>query len=132
MTVWELIGELSKCQPGDKIVVPVEVAHVTIGGEPCEEIVRATRGFDWNSKTVFLDIDPESRLTVMSKEEYIDLVRYKQLISSVRGRQDIEHLSDVFVKKDFVLERLQRLAHCEELEPFEIANLIKDIIEEKL
>ncbi|WWT49367.1 hypothetical protein [Escherichia phage vB_EcoM-LTH01] len=132
MKVSELIEELQKCRPDDKVSIPVEVGHVTIGGTPRREVEAVYRGFDWDSKQVFLHICADERLTVMSKEEYIELIRYKQLVSGMRGKQDIEHLSDVFVKKDFVIERLQRLSHVEELETFEISNLISEIIEEKL
>lgn len=135
MTVWELIGLLSQCQPGDRVSVPIEVGHVTIGRTPCRDIEGIERGFDWDSKNVFLHIGDQDRLTVMSKDEYIELIRYKQLVSGVRGKQDIEHLSEVFVKKDFVVERLRgissRLAEGK-LESFEISDLITDITEEKL
>lgn len=47
----------------------------------------------------------------------------------MRGKQDIAHLSDVFVKKDFVIERL---INVEELEPFEVSDLITDIYERQL
>lgn len=132
MKVSELIEELQKCRPDDKVSIPVEVGHVTIGGTPHREVEAVHNGFDWDSKQVFLHICADERLTVMSKEEYIELIRYKQLVSGMRGKQDIEHLSDVFVKKDFVIDRLQRLTHDEELESLKISNLIIDITEEKL
>lgn len=132
MKVSELIAELQKCNPDHQVVIPVEVRNVTLGGTPRREVEFVTQGFDWDSRTVFLDIVRDERLTVMSKEEYIELIRYKQLVSGVRGKQDIENLSDVFVKKDFVIERLKRLIDVEELELFEISDLITDITEEKL
>lgn len=132
MKVSELIAELQKCNPDHQVAIPVEVRNVTLGGTPRREVEFVTQGFDWDSRTVFLDIVRDERLTVMSKEEYIELIRYKQLVSGVRGKQDIENLSDVFVKKDFVIERLKRLIDVEELELFEISDLITDITEEKL
>lgn len=132
MTVWQLIQALSLCDPNDKVVIPVEVGHVTIGRLPNLPVDSVRRGHDWDDKTVFLNVDPEKRLTPMQKGEYIELIRYKQLVSGLRGKQDIEHLSDVFVRKDFVLNRLSRLVNVEELEPFEVSDLITDIREEKL
>lgn len=132
MKVSELIAELQQCNPDHQVAIPVEVGHVTLGGTPRREVEAIYRGFDWDSRTVFLHIGDQDRLTVMSKEEYIELIRYKQLVSGVRGKQDIKHLSDVFVKKDFVIERLKRLINVEELETFEISDLITDIYEEKL
>lgn len=132
MKVSELIAELQQCNPDHQVAIPVEVGHVTMGGTPRREVEAIYRGFDWDSRTVFLHIGDQDRLTVMSKEEYIELIRYQQLVSGVRGKQDIKHLSDVFVKKDFVIERLKRLINVEELEPFEISDLITDIYEEKL
>lgn len=132
MKVSELIVELQQCDPNDRVCIPVEVGHVTLGGTPRREVEAIYRGFDWDSRTVFLHIGDQDRLTVMTKEEYIELIRYKQLVSGMRGKQDIGHLSDVFVKKDFVIAKLQRLAHLEELEHYEIPTLINKIIEEKL
>lgn len=132
MKVSELIAELQKCNPDHQVAIPIEVGHVTIGGTPRRGVEFVTNGFDWDGSTVFLDIDREERLTVMSKEEYIELIRYKQLVSGMRGKQDIDHLSEVFVKKDFVIERLKRLVNVEELESFEIPDLITDILEEEL
>lgn len=130
MKVWELIGALSLCDPKDEVVVPVELAHTTIGGTPCRVISKVTRGFDWDSKTVFLDVD--DKLTPMTKAEFTEHIQYRQLVSGLRGKQDIVHLSDVFVKKDFVIDCLKRLINVQELEPHEIPSLICTIEKEKL
>lgn len=132
MKVSELIAELQQCRPDDRVSIPVEVGHVTLGGTPRREVEAVYQGFDWDSKQVFLHVCADERLTVMSKEEYIELIRYQQLVSGMRGKQDIEHLSDIFVKKDFVIERLMRLVNVEELEPFEVSDLITDVREERL
>jgi len=105
---------------------------VTLGGTPRVGVESAHNGFDWDQGTVFLKLEAGKMLTDISREEYTEHLRYKQLVSGVRGKQDIEHLSDVFVKKDFVINRLKRLIDVEELEPFEISGLITDILEEKL
>lgn len=132
MKVKDLIDELQKCNPNDRVSIPVEVGYLSIGGTPRRDVAAVYRGFDWDSKTVFLHIGDQERLTVLSREEYTELVQYKQLVSGLRGKKDIEHLSDIFVKKDFVIKRLKRLLSVEELERFEIADLITDITEEKL
>ncbi|QQG33504.1 hypothetical protein [Pectobacterium phage PcCB7V] len=132
MKVKELIEQLEKCNPEDTVAVQVDKAFVTIGGTPCVGVDSAYSGFDWNHGTVFLKLEDGKMLTDITREEYYEHIRYKQLVSGLRGKQDIAHLSDVFVKKDFVIERLKRLINVEELESFEISGLITDIHEEKL
>lgn len=132
MTVWELIGMLAQCKPGDTVAIPVVTGHVTIGRSPNLEVDSLRRGFDWDDGVVFLQVSDDNRLTPMSKEEYSEHIRYKQLVSGIRGKADIDHLSDRYVRKDFVLDRLKRLINVEELEPFEVADLIHDIQEERL
>ena len=136
MTVYELIGLLTHCSPTDKVAIPVEVGHITIGGEPRLDVESVRRGFDWSSGTVFLHGTDETRLTVMSKEEYIQLIRYKQLVSGMRGKEDIEHLSDVFVKKDVVLQLLRqltaKLSDGSGIDCSDVNDIINEIYEEKL
>ena len=132
MKVKELIEELQKCNPEDKVAVQIDKGFVTIGGTPRVGVDSAHSGFDWDHGTVFLKLEGGKMLTDITREEYYEHIRYKQLVSGLRGKQDIAHLSDVFVKKDFVIERLKRLINVEELEPFEVSDLITDIYEEKL
>lgn len=130
--VKELIEQLQKCNPEDKVAVQIDKGFVTIGGTPRVGVESAHNGFDWDHGTVFLKLEDGKMLTDITREEYYEHIRYKQLVSGMRGKQDIAHLSDVFVKKDFVIERLKRLINVEELEPFEVSDLITDIHEEKL
>lgn len=132
MKVSELISELQKCNPEDKVAVQIDKGFVTIGGTPRVGVESAHNGFDWDHGTVFLKLEGGKMLTGISREEYTEHIRYKQLVSGMRGKQDIEHLSDIFVKKDFVINRLLRLVNVEELEPFEVSDLITDIREERL
>lgn len=132
MKVWKLIQALSLCDPEETVVFPIGVSQVTIGALPVLQIGSVNRGFDWDSGKVFLLPGEESRLTVMSKNEYTELIQYKHLVSGMRGKKDIAHLSDVFVKKDFVIEKLKKLIDVQELESFEIPALITEITEEKL
>lgn len=132
MKVSELISELQKCNPEDKVAVQIDKGFVTIGGTPRVGVESAHNGFDWDHGTVFLKLEGGKMLTDISREEYTEHIRYKQLVSGMRGKQDIEHLSDIFVKKDFVINRLLRLVNVEELEPFEVSDLITDIKEERL
>lgn len=132
MTVWELIQALALCQPGDKVAIPIVTSYTTVGRSPSEQIASVTKGFDWNDGMVYLNIGEDKQLTPMSREEYTSHIRYKSLVGSLRGREDVAHLSDVYVKKDFVIERLTRMINVEELEPFEVSDLITDIQEEKL
>lgn len=132
MKVSELISELQKCNPEDKVAVQIDKGFVTIGGTPRVGVESAHNGFDWDHGTVFLKLENGKMLTDITREEYYEHIRYKQLVSGMRGKQDIAHLSDVFVKKDFVIERLKRLINVEELEPFEVSDLITDIYEEQL
>lgn len=132
MKVSELISELQKCNPEDKVAVQIDKGFVTIGGTPRVGVESAHNGFDWDHGTVFLKLEGGKMLTDISREEYTEHIRYKQLVSGMRGKQDIEHLSDIFVKKDFVINRLLRLVNVEELEPFEVSDLITDIREERL
>lgn len=132
MKVSELISELQKCNPEDKVAVQIDKGFVTIGGTPRVEVDSAHQGFDWDHGTVFLKLTDGKMLTDITREEYYEHIRYKQLVSGMRGKQDIAHLSNVFVRKDFVMERLRRLINVEELEPFEVSDLITDIREEKL
>lgn len=132
MKVKELIEQLQKCNPEDKVAVQIDKGFVTIGGTPRVGVESAHSGFDWDDGTVFLKLEDGKMLTDITREEYHEHIRYKQLVSSLRGKQDIAHLSDVFVKKDFVIERLKRLINVEELESFEISDLITDVYEEKL
>lgn len=132
MKVSELISELQKCDPEDKVAVQIDKGFVTIGGTPRVEVDSAHQGFDWDHGTVFLKLADGKMLTDITREEYYEHIRYKQLVSGMRGKQDIAHLSNVFIRKDFVLDRLSRLVNVEELEPFEVSDLITDIREEKL
>lgn len=132
MKVSELISELQKCDPEDKVAVQIDKGFVTIGGTPRVGVESAHSGFDWDHGTVFLKLEDGKMLTDISREEYYEHIRYKQLVSGMRGKQDIEHLSDLYVRKDFVMERLKRLINVEELEPFEVSDLITDIYEERL
>lgn len=132
MKVKELIEQLQNCNPEDKVAVQIDKGFVTIGGTPRVGVESAHNGCDWDHGTVFLKLERGKMLTDISREEYTEHIRYKQLVSGMRGKQDIEHLSDVFVRKDFVLDRLNRLVNVEELEPFEVSDLITDIREEKL
>lgn len=132
MKVKDLIEQLQNCNPEDKVAVQIDKGFVTIGGTPRVGVDSAHNGFDWDHGTVFLKLEDGKMLTDITREEYHEHIRYKQLVSGMRGKQDISHLSDVFVRKDFVMERLKRLINVEELEPFEISDLITDIREEKL
>ncbi|AFH21097.1 hypothetical protein CL97_gp213 [Cronobacter phage CR9] len=132
MKVKELIEQLQNCNPEDKVAVQIDKGFVTIGGTPRVGVESAHNGFDWDHGTVFLKLERGKMLTDISREEYTEHIRYKQLVSGMRGKQDIEHLSDIFVKKDFVINRLLRLVNVEELEPFEVSDLITDIREERL
>ncbi|QYC52434.1 hypothetical protein [Salmonella phage SSBI34] len=132
MKVNDLIELLWTCDPDADVVIPVEVGHITIGALPTVGVEGVSNGFDWDSGKVFLKVSDDKRLTTMSREEYSEHIRYKQLVSGLRGKQDIAHLSDVFVKKGFVIERLKRLINVEELESFEVSDLITDIYEEQL
>lgn len=104
MKVSELIEVLQQVDGNLDVAIPVELGHVTMGGQPYRTILRVDQGFDWDSGKVFLK--PEDKLTVLSQEEYIELIRYKQLISSMRGHQDRKQLDDIFIKKDKVREIL--------------------------
>lgn len=132
MKVKELIEKLSKVNPEDEVVVAIHKGQPTLGGTPSVKITDTRVGFDWDSGEVFLILDEGKVLTDMSRDEYTEHIRYKQLVGGLRGGQDIKHLSDVFVRKDFVIERLKRLINVEELESFEVPDLITDIYEEKL
>lgn len=132
MKVCELIEQLSHCNPEYTMAVQIDKGFVTIGGTPRVGVESARNGFDWDHGTVFLTLEDGKMLTDITREEYYEHIRYKQLVSGMRGKQDINHLSDIFVKKDFVISRLQRLINVEELEPFEVSDLITDIKEERL
>lgn len=132
MKVKDLIEQLQNCNPEDKVAVQIDKGFVTIGGTPRVGVDSAHNGFDWDHGTVFLKLEDGKMLTDITREEYYEHIRYKQLVSGMRGKQDIEHLSDIFVKKDFVIERLMRLVNVEELEPFEVSDLITDVREERL
>lgn len=127
MKVKDLIAELSECNPEDKVALPIELAHATLGGSPCVYIDAVWRGFDWDSGTVFLYPPDKQALTLLSKEEYNELVEYRQLASSVLGRRTMEDLSDTFVRKSFVIELLTKLSDVE----FD-TETIRKIKEEKL
>lgn len=135
MKVKDLIAELQKCNPEDKVAVQVDKGFITIGGTPRVEVDSTRNGFDWDHGTVFLQMKDGKMLTDITREEYYEHIRYKQLVSGLRGKQDIEHLSDIFVKKDFVLPRLLEISRrlvSGEIETFEVSDLITDICEEKL
>lgn len=132
MKVKELIEQLRNCNPEDKVAVQVDKGFVTIGGTPRVGVESTRNGFDWDHGTVFLKLEDGKMLTDITREEYYEHIRYKQLVSGMRGKQDIDHLSDIFVKKDFVIERLKRLVNVEELESFEVSDLITDVREERL
>lgn len=105
MTVWELIGMLSKCKPTDKVVIPVELGHATVGASPSREVTTVERGFDWNDKKVMLGIE-EGKLTVLTHDEYRDLIKYKQLVSSARGHSEIGLLNDHYVRRSQITKVL--------------------------
>lgn len=135
MKVKELIAELSRANPEDKVAVEIDKGFVTIGGTPRVDVEAVRNGFDWDHGTFFLLLEDGKMLTDITREEYYEHIRYKQLVSGMRGKQDIEHLSDIFVKKDFVLPRLLEISRrlvSDELETFEVSDLITDILEEKL
>lgn len=132
MKVKELIEQLLNCNPEDKVAVQIDKGFVTVGGTPRVGVESASSGFDWDHGTVFLKLEAGKMLTDVSREEYLEHIRYKQLVTGLRGRQNIELLSDVFVRKDFVIGRLTHLVDVEELEQYEVPNLITDIKKEKL
>lgn len=99
MKVKDLIVELEKCNPEDTVSVPVTLAYATLGGQPCREVRCVTSGFDWDKGQVFLDLDVEQYLTPLTKQEYLELVEYKRLVMYIRGRGDLESLSDIFITK---------------------------------
>lgn len=132
MKVKDLIAELQECNPEDAVIIPIEKGFPTMGGTPGVELEAIYRGFDWDSRRVFLHVGDGNRLTLMSKEEYTSLIRYKQLVMGMRGKEELAGLSDIFVKKDFVIGRLNRLTNVEELETSEVLDLITDIVKEKL
>lgn len=129
MKVKELIEQLQNCNPEDKVEVQIDKGFVTIGGTPSVEVESLRKGFDWDHGTVFLGLKDGKMLTDITREEYYEHIRYKQLVSGMRGKQDIGHLSDIFVKKDFVIEKLK---YVENLESYEVRDLITAIYEEKL
>lgn len=127
MKVKDLIAELSECNPEDKVALPIELSHATLGGSPCVYIDSVWAGFDWDRGTVFLYPPDKQALTLLSKDEYNELIQYKQLASSMRGRQDLAGLSDVFVRKEFIIELLTKLSDVD----FD-TETIRKIKEEKL
>lgn len=135
MKVKELIEELSQSNPEDKVAVSIDKGFVTMGGTPRVGVDSVFNGFDWDHGTVFLKLEDGKMLTDITREEYYEHIRYKQLVTGMRGKQDIAHLSDIFVKKEVVISRLILLTErlmAGTMENFEINDLIKDIEEEKL
>lgn len=113
MKVKDLIAELQECNPEDNVALPIELPYATLGGSPRVDVDAVWRGFDWDSGTVFLYPPDKQALTLLSKEEYHKLVEYKQLASSALGRKTMQGLSDVFVRKAFVVDLLTKLSDVE-------------------
>lgn len=130
MKAWQLINILSSGNPDDDVVIPVVSANVTIGRSPTEEVTSVRRGFDWDSGRVFLQIGENKQLTTMSREEYNEHIRYKQVVSSLSGYEARQKFLEEYVHKDVVLRRLHELNNRlinGKLENFEIADLIHDL-----
>lgn len=135
MKVKDLIAALEECNPNNKVAFSVEKAHATIGGTPRVEVEAVRQGFDWDDGTVFLQIEDGKRLTEMSKEEYISLIRYKQLVMGLRGKEEITSLSDIFTRKDFAIGLLEDLRRDPSLDIStlrKLSKIISKIKEEKL
>ncbi len=124
MKVKDLIAELNQCNPEDDVVIPVELGYPTLGGHPIVNLSRIERGFDWDSRKVFLYPDEGKSLTPMSKDQYTSLIQYKQLVMGMRGKEELASLSDIFVRKEFVINLLKTLSEV----PFdtEIMTAIKE------
>lgn len=129
MKVKELIERLSKVSPEYEVAVEIHKGQTALGGTPSVKITDTRVGFDWDSGKVFLILDEGKVLTDMSREEYIEHIRYKQLVGGLRGNHDIKHLSEVFVRKEFVISLLLDVL---ENKSQDLYSVITKINEEKL
>lgn len=102
MKVIELIDELQKCNPDSRVVLPIETAGLTIGGQPFANTGRVYEGFDWDHGKVFIEADGGKKLTLMETSEWKQLIEYKQLIYSLRGRKENSELSKKYITKEKV------------------------------
>ncbi|EJG5415719.1 hypothetical protein NAD41_002358 [Salmonella enterica] len=51
----------------ERLVIPVELPHASIGATPSVAVVNVSAGIDWDSGTVFLH--PQQKLTPLSPDE---------------------------------------------------------------
>lgn len=123
MKVKELKELLSKMDENHEVVIPVESGTVTIGQHPSVTVEYVRQGFDWDTGKVFLS-NGRNVLTTMSQETYNEHIKYKQMVSSLRGKGDINHV----MFRDGVVQRLNLILANSNFE-IEVLNLINDILE---
>lgn len=58
-----------------RLVMPYETSRVTIGGTPYKPVYGFTRGFDWDTGKVFVDIGPRLRAPTPELENDRQLLR---------------------------------------------------------
>lgn len=123
MKVRELRDLLGAVNEDLEVVIPVESGTVTIGATPAVTVDYVRQGFDWDTGKVFLR-NSRNALTTMSQEEYTEHIRYKQMVSSLRGKGEINHV----MFREGVVQRLNMILSNGNSE-IEILDLINDILE---
>ncbi|EDL8063731.1 hypothetical protein CTA21_16395 [Salmonella enterica] len=72
MTLAQLAGAVARMNDTrmsriDRIAIPVELPHATLGASPSVAVVSVNPGIDWDSGTLF--IYPQQKLTPLSPED---------------------------------------------------------------
>jgi hypothetical protein len=116
MKVSELIELLSKKNPDDNVKVRVELPHATIGPTKAVDIAGAVNGFDWDNGKVFLTLPLGTHLFVGDQKLYRENIQYKQLVGSIRGKEDLENVRENFLSvdefKDIIISTCGELPNC--------------------
>lgn len=108
MKVKELISHLETFNPEDKVVLSVAADRITMGGSPLVDIDNVIGGFDWDHGKVFLHPPIGINLIQTTRDRFRELIEWKQLVSGIRGKGDIEEAKKNFIRREDLRDTLSK------------------------
>lgn len=109
MKVKDLIAQLEAFDPEHKVSLSVDVDRVTMGGSPRVDIDNVIGGIDWDDKVVFLHPPIGINLIQTTRDRFRELIEWKQLVSGLRGKGNIDEAKKNFIRREDLRDTLTKM-----------------------
>jgi hypothetical protein len=109
MKVHELIDLLSKMDPEAKALFAADRLHASIGGTPSLPVATVSAGFDWDQNKVFLGPPVGTHFLQVSREDFREVIEWKQLLSGARSRGEVKAIQAKYIDKEELRDKLSSI-----------------------